>query len=488
MNGRELVMLADVVAKEKGLNQEVVLQALEEGIATSIRKNYPQGVEISVNIDPQLNSVLAWRVFKIKKDKKEIKDYETEILESSLDVEKGENDVVEDDLFFQKIDFNLTRSQFNITRQVAIQKLKTEIKEQMLDNVDYDNNKLLFGVVKLVKKDSLTVDLNSLDVIIYKNSLMSGDKFFANDKIAFVVDKVIRNVHSTTIVGTRRSEKFVEGVLMDQVPYIKNGSISVKKISRIPGHSVKVVVSSNSENVDAIRGCIGSKAQNVKNMNNFIPKEFIDFIEWNENKAEFLINCLQPIQPIKISIEEDLNKVDVVINELDLRWTEKDTFNQHLKNLVNWEVNFYTDKDWNKKEEVITQKATSIFVKALDVDTELALSLVEMGFASLDELAYTPKEEFDLEVLDEDTVMEIKNRAIDFIKSNSFEYMLYNVGFSVEQAELILTKNKEITKMSDLADLDAFELKEMVESLSIEEARSIILKSREYQEENFGMF
>lgn len=474
MNGRELVMLADMVAKEKGLENNVVLSALEEGFSTSIRKNFPQGVEIAVNIDPQKNSITAWRVWNIKASKAEITDYETDILMNEVEAERAEGDEVQDNIFYQKIDFQLTRQQFNITKQVALQKLRTEIKEQVLDKIDYEADTLLSGSVKLMKKDSIVLDINSLDVIVPRASLLRSDRYKINDKVYFVVDKVVRNAHSTTIYGGRRSEKFLRALLVAEIPAVAEGEVEIVKISRIPGHSAKVVVKSHNPNTDAIRACLGPKAQNVKNINLFMQKEFIDFIRWDDRPAQFLINCMQPVQPVKISIDEDSRVVDVVINDADAMWVNKDTYMQHLKALVDWEVRFFNNENWEKKESEQNSRAASLFVNALDVDEEMAQELVSMGFATIEEVAYTPSAEFE-EVLDEETVTELKARAIDYLNNSALNYALFNAGLSFRE----IAKLTELHSLQDLADMDSYELQENLPDISLEKAGNIILKARE---------
>lgn len=474
MNSRELVILADVVAKEKGLEQSVVLSALEEGFCTAIRKNYPQGVEISVNIDTQRNSITAWRKFNIKNQKSEITDYETDILMSEVEQETKDGDFIEDGTFFQKIDFQLTRQQFNITKQVALQKLRTEIKEQVLDRIDYEDDKLLSGTVKLMKKDSILVDLNSLDVIIPRSSLLGRDRYKLNDKVYFVVDKVVRNTHSTTIYGGRRSEKFLKALLNKEIHQIEDNSVEVVKISRIPGNSSKVVVKSNKPNVDAIRVCLGPRAQNVKNINLFMQKEYIDFIKWDDEPAQFLINCMQPVQPLKISIDEDSKEVDVVVQESDAAWVNKETYQQHLKNLVDWKINFFNAETWNQKESEQDKRTTELLIQSLDIDNDLAQELISLGFSNLEEIAYTPQNEFG-EELDEDTVTELKNRAKEYLEHNAIRYALFNTGINFNDMQQLTN----VQSMEDLADMDSYELQELLPHVSLENAGHIILKARQ---------
>lgn len=473
MNGRELVMLADVVAKEKGLNSNVVIEALEEGFATAIRRGYPQGVEISVEINAQANTIEAWRRYALRE---KIEDYETEITREAAMAAKGERDVIDNDAYFEHIEFNLTRQQFNITKQVALQKLKTEIKEQVLERLDERANDLLSGSVKMVKKDAMVVEVNALEVIVPRASLLSKDRYKINDKIYFVIDKINRSNHSTTIYGGRRSEKFIEALLKSEVPAVQDGAIEVKKISRIPGHSSKVVLMSHDAQTDPVRACVGPRGQYVKNMMQFLNNENVDFIRWDEDQAQYLINCMQPIQPLRLLIDADTQQVDVVVSDADVTWVQKNSYITHLNNLSDWNLQFHTSAQWDAKESADNLRVQNLFIQTLDVDEEIAKTLTDMGFANLEEVLYTPSAEFDAG-LDADTINELKVRAKDYIDTNTDAYKMFSTGLSME--EVVQLAGKNVANVEDLSELDKFELQEMLPDIGEKKAFAVILAARE---------
>lgn len=471
--------MADLVAKEKNLDRDSVLRALEEGIATAIRKNFPQGVEISVEIDPKTNSIGAWRKFALAE---KIEDFETQITKTEAEKDLQEHDWLTQDAFYQEISFQLTRQQFNITKQVALQKLKTEIKENMLEKLNEREEGLLSGTVKLVKKDALVVETASLEIIVPKSSLMPRDRFKINDRIYFVIEKVVRGAHSTTIYGSRRSNEFLVEVLKREINLIQDGVIEIKTISRIPGYSSKVVLHSLDANVDPIRASVGPRGQFIKNVNQFMFGEGIDLIKWSDDEAEFFINCMQPVKPLKISIDEQNKTIDAVVEAEDEALTKKDTYRQHLNQLTGWTANFYTADEWDNKEESQSTRAVDMFMRTLDVDADIATSLFNLGFVRLEEIAYVPASEFVGEELDEDTVNEIKSRAVDYLASleNDQEakgiYELFGLGLDFTAIETL--RGQKVANIQDLADLDRFELQEMLPDLSDDKANKLIMSAR----------
>ncbi len=480
MNGKELIILADLVAKDKNLDRDSVLRSLEEGIATAIKKNYPEGAEIVVEIDPRSNSINAWQHFALV-DK--VDDFETQITLKNAKVEQKEHDVIDEEGFYQHIEFKLSRQQFNITKQVALQKLKTEIKETMLEKLDNSNEQFLSGTVKMIKKDSFIVETASLEIVLPKKELMPRDRFKINDRIYFIIDKIVRSSHSTVVYASRRSDKFLEEVLKREISLIDEGVIEIKKISRMPGYNTKVALTSRDDSVDPIRVCVGPRGQHIKNINQFMHGENIDFVKWSDDSAQFFINCMQPVQPVKISIDEDSQSVDVVVSEGDADYVARESYIQHLLNLTGWKARFYSEEKWDEKEESSANRTIKMFVKNLDVDEEIAVILANMGFVNLEAIAYTPSQEFEVDELDADTIEEIKTRAKDFLDSlasNEVErgrYELFNLGLSLEDIDVLV--NNKISNKEIMADLDRYELQEFLTHLDDDTAQKVIMNARQ---------
>lgn len=481
MNGKEIVMLADMVAREKNLSKEKVLNSLEEGIATAIRKQYPQGVNISVVIDPHQNTIEAWRVFELVQ---KVEDFETQITKEEAQKEMVELDSLdlEEKAFYQKIDFELTRQQFNITRQVALQKLRNEIKENVLEKQDFQEDKLLQGTVKQVKKDSYIVEHMGLEMVLPKNAVIGKERFKINDRIAFVIDSITRTALNTSVYITRKSVKYVTCLLSDQIRAISSGQVQVVKCSRIPGHSTKVVLMSNEKGVDAVRACIGPRGQFIKSVSSLMGTEGVDFISWSEDPAKFFISCMQPVQPVKISIDEDLAVVDVVVVDEDKEYVNKSAYQQHLSNLTGWQAQFFTQQQWDELERQNYSRISEQLIEALDIDEDIAQGLIEVGCTKVEDISYIPSNELEEIGIDEDTGAELKQRAADFITSlkedeqKSNNYQLFVLGLDRIQRQALF--DASVSTVSALSDLDTFELQEILPEIGENKAKEVIIKSR----------
>lgn len=476
MNGKDVLVMADLVAREKGLAVEKVLQSLEIGIATDLKKNFPLGVEISVSIDPKNNSIEAWRLFYIV-DK--IDDFETQITLKSAKEEKTDRDLIEDGIFYQKIDLNLSRKQFNITRQVALQKLKTEIKENILENLADKKEGLLTGIVKTIKKDMITLEYANMDILLPKNECFMKDRFKLGERVFFVLDKTTRSATNTLLFASRNNEKFLIEVLKKEVPLIEDGKILIEKISKINGYGFKLALFSANPKIDTIKEVVGFRGATAKKIKSYFSGENIDFVLYDGEITQFLINCLQPLSPLKISMDEDLKTAEIVVSDDDFDYSQRPRYQKHITNLTGWQIIFYKEQEWNFKNNQKSLSLLKFFEKALDIDEELAQSLIDLQFEKLEEIAFTPIAEFlTTGELDEETANEIKSRAKEALNNDifvNFEKFM-EVGFSVEQI-LKLNENKIITTQ-DLADLDTFELEEILPDTSNDFRQKAIMSFR----------
>lgn len=477
MNGKEVVLMADLVAREKGLDIEKVLTALEAGFATALKKNYPLGSEVCVNIDPKKNSMKAWRMFFIV-DK--IDDYETQILIENAKKEMSDGDIIEDGVFYQTIEMNLSRQQFNITKQVALQKLKTEIKENILDGLAEKKDGILVGTVKAMKKDVITLDYSNMDVLLHKSESMNRDRFKIGDRVFFVLEKTIRTATNTILYASRKSNKFLEEVLKKEVPLIDDGKIQVKQISRINGYSSRVALFSSNPKIDVIKEVVGSRGVTAKKIKSMLNGENVDFILYSEEKTKFLINCLQPVTPIQISVDEDSMEAEIVVKEEEIEYVSRPNYKSHILNLSGWNTKFYSELMWHEKETDKTQNLMNMFKDTLDVDEDIAQTLIQMQFETLEEVAFTPTDEFlnSDAGFDEDTVAELKQRAKDALKNSSLADLekFYATGLTKDQIEKL--KSLSIVTIDNLADLDIFELEEIFPELSENTRKAIITKAR----------
>lgn len=471
--------MVDIVSKEKNLNRDSVFKALEHGIETSLRKDFPVGSILSVEIDRQTGEIFASRVYNVV-DEVLDSNYEIgtfELKDSNLEIDPNTNQI------FEPFEFHLTRQQFNIARQVALQEFKKDVKQRQIDDLLAKSNKLLFGVVKVSKKDSLLIDLNGLEVIIPRRNLLHKDSYKPEDKIYFVIDKI--EPTNLNVIGSRTNTEFIVQLLKREIFEIEDGSIEIVNIVRQAGFKTKVAVKSHQQGLDAVKTVLGFRGAKIKSINGFLNGENVDVIAYDEDPIKYLLSALSLFNVSRVSLDEEQHTIDICVadDNVNIVRGKNNTNIDLISSLIGWKVNVFTEKEWDTQQTENTELIINNFMLALDVDDEFAQDLVENGFNTIEEVAYVPKEEFaDLD-LDEDTILELKSRARDYLAKQELLAIeekskeLISLGFSTEEI-LELNKN-EVFNKSDVADLGTFDLLDFLPEMGEEKAKSTIMKARD---------
>lgn len=476
---KELITMVDIVSKEKNLNRDSVFKALEHGIETSLRKDYPVGAILSVEIDRHTGEIFASRVYNIVEEVLD-SNYEVGTFEldgSSFKVDPNATQI------FDPFEFTLTRQQFNIARQVALQELKKDVKQRQIDDLLAKSNKLLFGVVKVAKKESLLVDIGGLEVIIPRRNLLHKDSYKPEDKIYFVVDKI--EPSNLNVIGSRTNTEFIIQLLKREIFEIEDDSIEVANIVRQAGFKTKVAVKSNKAGLDAVKTVLGFRGAKIKSINGFLNGESVDVIAYDEDPIKYLLSALSLFNVTRVSLDEEEHTIDICVADEDINAVKgKNNTNIDLiSSLVGWKVNVFTDKEWDSQQNANFEEILNHFMQALDVDEEIAQLLVENSFNTIEEIAYVPSEEFDDLELDDETVVELKSRAKQFLAKQEMLVLeernkeLMSLGFSTDEISE-LHKN-EVFNKSDVADLGTFDLLDYLPEMGEEKAKSAIMKARD---------
>lgn len=470
MNGKELITMAEIVSREKQLSKGQVLQALADGLATAIKRGYPLGAKVEVNIDSDTGEISAQRVYDIV-DAVEFDEYQIQ-----------RNQEHSGEIYREPIEVNLNRQQFNITKQVALQKMRNEEKEEYVEHLLEKDNLLFMGVVKGMRKDAIIVEMNKIEVQIPKSNLMPKDRFKKDDKIYFVIEKT-ENKNNYTVIGSRISKEFVLEALKREIPQVEDGDIEVVKIARIPGYKTKVVVYSNT--LPAIKYCVGAKAQHVKNLNEFLQGEHIDFIEYNEEPAQLLISSIAPIEPNRISIDEETNTIDVCVDDMALELAQgKNNSNiRLLEEIVGCNVRILSNSQWEEAENNAYADSVVNFMMALALSEDDAHSIVSAGYNEIEEIAYLPIDEIEIEGFDDEKISNIRLAARNYLslkeitKSQSEHQELEVIGLN--QSEIDQLQKNGIKNKADVAELSTYDLQDILVDLPDYRAKTIILRSRD---------
>lgn len=473
MDNKELLLIADAVSKEKNIPRMDVLTALAEGIEVSLRKNFPEQALVRVVIDETSGEVKAYRLFELVE---QIEDVETQMLKNEVD-----DELVIDGFVYEPFSFNMNRQQYNITKQVALQKIKQLSRDNQIEELLEQPVALFSGTVKVAKKDQLIVDCQGLDITIYRRNLLPRDNYKVSDKIFFVLEK-----DKNQYVGTRISNTYLEEVLRKEVYYIEDGDIEVVAIARNPGVRSKVIVKSHVRGLDPVKACIGARGSVIKNIQSFLGGEYVDIIEDSDDKAQLLISAFAPVNVTKIVMDEDTHTMEIAVEDADISQAiGKGGKNIELiSKLIGWNVNVLSSTEWSAKEENVMRQLITTFMRALSCDEEVAQLLVENGFSSVEEVAYLPRAEFDVEELDDETIDALRENARittenkELLKSSVGAGELIGLGFDDNEVN-VLQKN-HVFGQQDVADLAVFELQDIFNQMDDVTAQKIIMLARKH--------
>jgi len=475
-NVREMEIMAEVVAKEKGISKESVLSFLEDGMQVAMKKYFPEGALIQIEIDTHHQTINGWRLFKLVDA---IENVEAEMLHSEVD-----NEEVLDGYVWETIKVELTRQQLNIVKQVALQKMRNESRSVQIDNLLSKPNKVFTGTVKVHRKDSMIVDIMGLDIVIPRRNIIPGESYKAGAKITFTLEKNDRGVY----VGTRTSNDFIVELFKKEIIQIEEGQIEIVKVARVPGFKTKILVKSKSYKIDPIKICVGHKGSHIKNVQMYLNGEYIDVLEYDSDPAQLLLKALNPIQVSKIIVDEEKNKIEVAVSDEEIGYAiGRGGKNIDLTTqLLGWDVKIFSESQWEKRHTIERNANIKIFMTILDCDEELAEYLVDAGFTDVEEIAYVPEEELaqDLTDLDAETIAALKDNAKEAlkdqlkIKNAKHLHGLYMLGLSDDEINHLL--DSQVTSVEGVADLSTDEMVEIIPDIDIENAKSIIMKARKF--------
>lgn len=471
-NLKELILIADAVSKEKGITKEQVIEAICEGIETSLRKNFPEGANLHVDFEPASNELKAWRIYKLVE---QVENPEAEMLFNEI-----EDEVVVDGYVWEAFEFNLSRQQFNITKQVTLQKIKNDSRNQQIDDLLDKAIQIFMGTVKIIRREHMIVDCNGLDINIPRSNLLMRDNYKTGDKVFFTLVQ-----EKNHYVGTRTSDEFLSEVFKREIVQVEEGDIEIVKCARNPGIRAKVLVKSNKKGLDAVKTCIGMRGIHIKSINNFMNGEIVDIINYDENIANLVVNAIAPITVTSILVDEETQHIDIAVNDEEIAQAiGKGGKNIELvSKIVGWNINVYSNSNWEEKNQTEVSDLLKMFTSGLNCDEDLALVLVENGFLTFEEVAYVSKEEFQETDLDDDTIAALKENAVDVLKNPEMlkkamgiSY-LYRCGFIAEEIEKLHAE--KVCDEHDIAELSVYDLTDILPEVDADKAKDMIMKARQ---------
>lgn len=493
---RELLMLVEAISREKNVERDVVLGAVEQALAQASKKLFGGDVDIRVAIDRDSGHYDTFRRWLVVPDDAGLQNPDAE--ELLMDAEERQPGVQVGDYIEEQVEsVPIGRIGAMTAKQVILQKIRDAEREMLLDEYMARGEKIFSGTVKRMDKGDIIVEVGRIEGRLRRSEMIPKENLRSGDRVRAMIMEVDLTLRGAPIVLSRAAPEFMIELFRNEVPEIEQGLLEIKSCARDPGSRAKIAVVSHDKRVDPIGTCVGVRGSRVNAVTTELAGERVDIVLWSEDPAQFVIGALAPANVQSIVVDEEKHAMDVVVDEENLAIAiGRGGQNVRLaSDLTGWKINIMDAAESAQKQAEETDSARKLFMEKLDVDAELADILVEEGFNSLEEVAYVPLAEMlEIEAFDEETVTELRTRAKDALLTQEIAQQ-ESVGQVAEDLRTlegvtpeILAKLAEggVRTRDDLADLAIDELTDLT-GQSAEEATALIMQARAHwfnQEQN----
>src|SRR5579859_6251253 len=413
-NRLELLQIADAVARDKSIDKQVVLTAMEEAMQRAAKAHYGAENDIKVDIDPKTGETHVSRylhvVELVENDKTEISLEEAR--RRNPDAQVG--DIIAETL--PPVDFNRINAQN--AKQVIVQKVRDAERERQYDEYKDRIGEVVHGVVKRSEFGSVVVDLGKAEGVVRRDEMIPRESFRAGDRIRAYIYDVRREARGPQIFLSRSHPQFMAKLFAQEVPEIYDGIVEVKAVARDPGSRAKIAVISRDSSVDPVGACVGMRGSRVQAVVNELQGEKIDIIPWSPDIATFVVNALAPAEVAKVVLDEDRERISVVVpdQQLSLAIGRRGQNVRLASQLTGWDIDILTEQEESERRQAEFENRTRIFIDALNVDEVIGQLLASEGFNSVEELALVDAKEIaGIEGFDDDTATELQTRAREYL-------------------------------------------------------------------------
>jgi N utilization substance protein A len=485
----ELLLVADAVAREKSIDREEVLEAMEQAIQKAGRAKYGHEKDIRATIDRKTGDV---RLSRWTEAVETVENEETQIpvhiaRKFQPEIKIGEHLI--DPL--PPIDFGRIAAQ--TAKQVIVQRVREYERKRQYDEYKDRVGEIINGVVKRTEYGNLMVELGRAEALLRRDELIPRESFRNGDRVRAYIYDVREEPRGPQIFLSRTHPGFLAKLFAQEVPEIYDGIIEIKAVARDPGSRAKMAVISRDSSIDPVGACVGMRGSRVQAVVQELQGEKIDIIPWSPQAATFVVNALAPAEVTKVVMDEEAGRVEVVVPEeqLSLAIGRRGQNVRLASQLTRWDIDILTEAEESERRQEEFRRRSSLFVEALDVDDVIAGLLVTEDFSTVEELAFTPEEELaDIEGFDENIAAELIRRAEAFITRRDTELSEKRVELGVSDdiaaievltpAMLVALGEKGVKTLDDLADLASDELMEIVGAGNMDEATAndVIMAAR----------
>jgi N utilization substance protein A len=485
----ELLQVADAVAREKSIDRDSVLEAMEQAIQTAGRRKYGQDHDIRATIDRKTGEIRLYRYTQV------VDEVEDEATQTTVaDARHRKPDAVPGDFLVDPlppIDFGRIAAQ--TAKQVIVQKVREAERLRQFDEFKERVGEIINGIVKRAEYGSVVVDLGRAEAVMRRDELLPRESFRVGDRVRAYIYSVREEPRGPQIFLSRTHPMFMAKLFAQEVPEIYDGIIEIKGCARDPGSRAKIAVTSNDSSIDPVGACVGMRGSRVQAVVAELQGEKIDIIPWSPDTATFLVNALAPAEVAKVVLDEDTQRIEVVVpdEQLSLAIGRRGQNVRLASQLTGWDIDIVTETEESERRQEQFRERSRLFIEALNVDEVIAQLLVTEGFESIEEIAFVAEDELSgIEGFDPDVAAELQNRAQVFLEARDRRMDDKRRELGVEDAvaeiegmtPLMLAQlgEKGVKTLDDLADLSGDELIELLPAGTLDEAEAnrIIMAAR----------
>ena len=413
-NRLELLQIADAVAREKQIDRQIVLEAMEDAIQKAARSRYGQETEVRAEINPKSGEIRLSRLLQVVD---EIENVATQI---TTEEARRKNPAAQPGDWIAETlpPFDFGRIAAQSAKQVIVQKVREAERDRQFDEYKDRVGEIVSGTVKRVEYGNVVVDLGRGEAIVRRDELIPREMFRNGDRVRAYLFDVRREQRGPQIFLSRTHPQFMAKLFGQEVPEIYDGIVEIKAVARDPGSRAKIAVVSRDSSIDPVGACVGMRGSRVQAVVAELQGEKVDIIPWNPDIATFVVNALAPAEVAKVVLDEDRERIEVVVPDpqLSLAIGRRGQNVRLASQLTGWDIDILTEQEESERRQAEFEARTKLFMGALDVDEVVGQLLTSEGFRSVEEVAYVELSDLaSIEGFDEETAQELQRRALDTI-------------------------------------------------------------------------
>ena len=490
----EIILVADTVAREKNIERDDVLEAMEVAIQKAARSKYGFEHDIRAQIDRKTGAIALSRYREVVENDAEI---ENEAAQLRIDDAQAYEPNIKVGEFIidplPPIDFGRIAAQ--TAKQVIMQKVRDAERNKQFEEYKEKIGTIINGTVKRIEFGNVVLDIGKTEAILRRDEIIPREKFKNGDRIRAYVLDVRRENKGPQIFLSRTCPEFLAKLFTSEVPEIYDGIVKIVGVARDPGSKAKIAVKTDDVTVDAVGACVGLRGIRVQAVVTELQGEKIDIVPHSEDKAQYIVSALSPAEVSKVVIDEENNRIEAVVpqEQFSIAIGRRGQNVKLASQLLGCDIDVLTEEQEQERRSNENKVRSQRFMEALDVDEMIAHLLIAEGFSNVDEIAMVDLGELaEIEGFDEDVAKELQSRAKEYVEKRNAEFAQKSKSLGIDEKlqeiegldrdMLLALASQGIKTVDDLADLATDELIEMLgeDVVSVQEANKIIMAARQH--------